>query len=271
MIRLKSLLTEADTIKVNDTDISGKLITNKNYSADPWTYFISDAGVYYAQKNGGVWKDLKASLPADKYAEATGLINYWKDNKKAPDAAGADTDTTTTPPDSAANATSSGAKNTTLTMSDGSKWMGAVENGQPNGKGTMIYNDGSKYMGPVADGEPTGKGTLIWPDGDKYMGNFSYGLMHGKGTYAWPDGSKYVGDFIAGKFSGKGVKTTADGIKYVGEFKDDMFNGKGSLYYKHYVYTGTWKDNKYYSTDGKSKGLTVKQIKQLIDKIDTQY
>jgi len=82
---------------------------------------------------------------------------------------------------------------------------------------------------------------------------------------------RYVGEFKDDKFDGKGTAFFTDGSKYVGEFKDNQKNGKGTLYYKNYAYTGTWKNDKYYSRDGKMKGVYRLEIIELIDKIDRNY
>ena len=239
MIHLKSLLTEVDAINMNGTNISGKFIKNKNSAADPWLYFISDNGAYYAQKSGGEWKDLKATLSPADYTEATNLINQWRDGKKAP------IDT--------ANANSSNNSTDTKT------------------KSTIDLGNGIKYAGQTVNGIPNGKGTVFYANGDKYVGDVKDNMSHGKGIYIWSSGMRYVGEFKDDKIDGKGTAFFTDSSKYVGEFKDNQKNGKGTLYYKNYAYTGTWKDGKYYSKDGKMKGVSRSEIIELIDKIDRNY
>jgi len=41
----------------------------------------------------------------------------------------------------------------------------------------------SKYEGDVENGKPNGHGTLTSPDGDKYEGEWKDGEKHGQGTY----------------------------------------------------------------------------------------
>jgi len=59
-------------------------------------------------------------------------------------------------------------------------------------------NDG-KYVGKIENGKPNGHGTLTSPDGDKYEGEWKDGEKHGQGTYNWSYGKKYVGEWKNGK------------------------------------------------------------------------
>ena len=51
------------------------------------------------------------------------------------------------------------------------------------------------YKGEVENGVPNGQGTLTSPDGRKYVGDFKDGEKHGQGTRTFPDGKKYVGEW----------------------------------------------------------------------------
>ena len=62
------------------------------------------------------------------------------------------------------------------------------------------YEDGDedkdyKYVGEIENGKPNGQGTLTYSDGTKYVGEFKYGVNQGQGTLTFPDGSKKVGEF----------------------------------------------------------------------------
>ena len=81
-----------------------------------------------------------------------------------------------------------------------SKYKGEVENGKPNGLGTMTYPDGRKYWGEFKDGKLNGQGTRTTSYGEKYEGEWKDGLPNGKGTMTWSDGEKYVGEFKGGNF-----------------------------------------------------------------------
>jgi hypothetical protein len=108
----------------------------------------------------------------------------------------------------------------------------SLENGE-----LVYYEEGDddnegKYVGEIDNGEPNGQGTFIWSDGTKYVGEYKNGLPNGQGTETWSDGSKYVGEFKDGKWDGQGTITWSDGTKYVGEYKDNKrWNG---IYYDQY-------------------------------------
>ena len=79
------------------------------------------------------------------------------------------------------------------------KYVGKIENGKPNGHGTLTSPEGDKYEGEWKDGEKHGQGTYIWSNGEKYEGEWKDGLIHGQGTYNWSYGKKYVGEWKNGK------------------------------------------------------------------------
>ena len=51
--------------------------------------------------------------------------------------------------------------------------------------------DHGKYVGDIENGEPNGHGTNTWSDGTKYSGEWKEGEEHGHGTITWSDGAKY--------------------------------------------------------------------------------
>jgi len=61
------------------------------------------------------------------------------------------------------------------------KYVGEIENGKPNGTGSITFPDGRKHVGEFKDGKPNGQGTLTFPDGGKYVGEFKDGKRW-KGT-----------------------------------------------------------------------------------------
>jgi len=82
------------------------------------------------------------------------------------------------------------------------------------------------YKGQVENGEPNGQGTLNLRNGEKYVGEWKNGRPHGQGTGTLPDGRKYVGEYKDGKRHGQGTYTHHDGRKYEGEWKDgEVWNG----------------------------------------------
>lgn len=70
--------------------------------------------------------------------------------------------------------------------------------------GTVTLNDGSTYVGQLKYDVPWGKGTQTFSNGNKYTGQFKNGQMEGKGKFTWANGEWYVGDFEDGAPNGKG-------------------------------------------------------------------
>ena len=82
-----------------------------------------------------------------------------------------------------------------LVFDDGSKYVGEMENGFPNGIGTYYFANGNKYEGEMKRGLFSGVGRLTFPNGEKYEGYFLNGQKHGHGKYVWPDGSAFEGEY----------------------------------------------------------------------------
>ena len=64
---------------------------------------------------------------------------------------------------------------------------------------TVTLPNGTKYVGEWKDGEQNGQGTSTFSDGRKYEGEFKYGVFHGQGTFTLPTGEKYEGEWKDGK------------------------------------------------------------------------
>ena len=120
-----------------------------------------------------------------------------------------------------------------------SVYKGEVENGVPNGQGTLTSLDGRKYVGDFKDGLPNGQGTFTFLDGWKYEGGWVFGKYHGQGTWTSPSGYKYVGEWKDGIRSGQGTQTYPNGGKYEGSWKNGVrWNGtqydkNGNIKYKY--------------------------------------
>ena len=56
-----------------------------------------------------------------------------------------------------------------------------------------------KYEGDVENGKPNGQGTLTYPNGEKYVGEWKGNDFHCQGTMISTDGTKLVGDFRGNK------------------------------------------------------------------------
>ena len=144
-------------------------------------------------------------------------------------------------------------------------------------QGKYAFPD-SMYEGELVDGEPTGKGKLIWTSGNVYEGSFRAGQLHGKGKifyqegdifegeftnnnktkgrYTYSDGNVYEGDFLDGKFHGVGFFEFAQGPvrTYLGDFVAGFFHGKGSMIFSDdAIYEGNFLHDK---RSGKGK-LTI--------------
>ena len=52
-----------------------------------------------------------------------------------------------------------------------------------------------KYVGEIENGKPNGTGSITFPDGHKYEGEWKDDKKNGQGTYFFPDGGKLVGEF----------------------------------------------------------------------------
>ena len=134
-------------------------------------------------------------------------------------------------------------KTESITYSDGSKYVGKLKDGKPNGQGTFTWPDGRKHVGEWKDGKPNGQSTLTWPSGLKLVGVYKDGKRNGQCTYTFSDGSKYVAEYKDGKSNGQGTFTWPDGRKYVGEYKDDKRNGQATMTWPDGTkYIGEFKD-----------------------------
>ena len=57
-----------------------------------------------------------------------------------------------------------------------------------------VFTDG-KYVGQIENGEPNGQGTFTFPDGEKYVGELKDGEQHGQGTLTSKEGKKFEGEW----------------------------------------------------------------------------
>ena len=60
---------------------------------------------------------------------------------------------------------------------------------------TLVWSDGTRYVGGVEDGKRSGKGTIFWQDGTRFVGQFVNDMRNGPGTMIMPDGKVYSGIF----------------------------------------------------------------------------
>ena len=94
------------------------------------------------------------------------------------------------------------------------------------------FEDGSYYIGSVEDGTPEGFGTMTFANGDSMYGIFVNGTMNDDtGNYDFADGGTYEGSIVDSVFSGHGTRTFGGdylGHSYTGNFENGYFNGEGT-------------------------------------------
>ena len=88
------------------------------------------------------------------------------------------------------------------------KYVGEIENKEPNGQGTLIYSSGIKYVGEWKDGRIIYTSTTFF-DGRKYVGEYN-GVPNGQGTMIFENGHKYEGEWKNGE-EWKGTRYDKDG------------------------------------------------------------
>ena len=132
---------------------------------------------------------------------------------------------------------------TTITYSDGAKYVGEIIDDKRNGYGIYYWTNDQFYEGEWKDGLEHGEGTYTFPNGEKYVGQWKDGLYHGQGTYTFPGGQKYVGEYENGLEHGEGTLTLSNGEKYVGEYENGLKHGQGTYTFPGgQKYVGEWKD-----------------------------
>lgn len=87
----------------------------------------------------------------------------------------------------------------TLTTKSGDVYKGTFQDGKLNGNGTLTNAKGDVYTGNFVDGQRSGSGTVKYSNGDTFMGTWANDLKDGSGTYKWDNGSTYTGRWSAGK------------------------------------------------------------------------
>ena len=88
------------------------------------------------------------------------------------------------------------------------KYIGEIENKEPNGQGTLTYSSGIKYVGEWKYGRIIYTSTTFF-DGRKYVGEYN-GVPNGQGTMIFENGHKYEGVWKNGE-EWKGTRYDKDG------------------------------------------------------------
>ncbi len=137
-------------------------------------------------------------------------------------------------------------KSGSLTLGDGTSYIGEWKNGKLDGNGKRTYPDGSSYNGEWKADAWYGTGVYVTADGITYRGVWSDTghagrvslLSEGLETFGkmlnfkfFPDGERsniYDGDTNElGEYHGKGKLSYANGDVYDGEWKNGSWFGKG--------------------------------------------
>ena len=96
-----------------------------------------------------------------------------------------------------------------------------------SGKWSNNYQPKDKYEGEIENGEPNGNGSLTSNDGGSYIGEFKNGLYHGQGTFTYGrmairHGYVLEGQWKNGTCHGQIITTYPDGRKFKGTWIDNV-------------------------------------------------
>jgi len=154
-------------------------------------------------------------------------------------------------------------------LSNGSEWLGEINENQILGEGVLRYLDGNIFEGNIKDGKKNGFGTFKYTDGSVYKGEWSNNDINGQGIFIFKNGTIWNGTWKDGLPFDKGQVDFPGFGKYQGEWsgeitKDDylsfFINGFGIMKYSNgSVYEGYWKRN---LRHGKGKYLLTNGSKQ---------
>ncbi len=130
----------------------------------------------------------------------------------------------------------------TITLEDGSTYVGEVTDGVPNGEGTLTDLMGSTWTGTFVDGKLNGYGTYLGYDLVEYEGFFKDGVFEGYGHWIGSNGDEYNGMFQNGKQNGVGRMDYTTECDYEGGWVDGMMEGYGWMTWPvGDAYFGEWK------------------------------
>jgi hypothetical protein len=114
-----------------------------------------------------------------------------------------------------------------LKYSNGTKYVGQVQNNLPHGQG-IFYGKDTIYEGEFKLGKFNGRGTLDGTN-SKCEGTFKENQLEGKASCLYrPGRATYEGDFKQGLRSGNGLMVYENGDIYDGEWNDGLMHGVGT-------------------------------------------
>jgi hypothetical protein len=118
---------------------------------------------------------------------------------------------------------------------DGSSKETVYVNGQYAGEeDSLSYNNGDRFIGVIENGQPEKYGAYFFSDegpyaGHIYRGEFKAGKFHGKGVYSYPDGTSSAGNYVDGVLEGSQQPTPpAEKKGWLKSFKDGFKEGYDS-------------------------------------------
>lgn len=205
-----------------------------------------------AESEAASFSEAAASSPAASEAPASAPSTKQEEPASSSKAASASSKKEEKPASSASSASSTASSEAaassaapenvtqTLTLADGSKFVGKVDGSKQTG--TLTKPNGDVYTGTFTDGKLEGKGTLKTASGNSYDGNFAGGQPSGSGTMKYANGSTYTGSWADGQRSGSGTVNYANGDQFSGSFAADLRDGSGTYTWANgTTYRGTWK------------------------------
>lgn len=183
-----------------------------------------------------------ASAPSTKQEEPASSSKAASASSKKEEKPASSASSASSTASSEAAASSAAPENVTqtLTLADGSKFVGKLDGSKQTG--TLTKSNGDVYTGTFTDGKLEGKGTLKTASGNSYDGNFAGGQPSGSGTMKYANGSTYTGSWADGQRSGSGTVNYANGDQFSGSFAADLRDGSGTYTWANgTTYRGTWK------------------------------
>lgn len=119
-----------------------------------------------------------------------------------------------------------------LIFKNGVEYLGAIENGNINGKGKMTFLNGAVYTGEFINNKIEGEGRLDYSPTESYEGTFTNFKKNGHGVYRnTANGIIYEGEWLADCFHGRGVLIQEGCWRYEGCFSRSMKDGYGEIVY----------------------------------------
>jgi len=118
-----------------------------------------------------------------------------------------------------------------LEFKSGAIYTGAVEKGNPTGKGKITRPNGSYFEGVFVNGVMQGQGKIVTYGGFIYEGEFQKGIARGHAKISYPENYKstfYEGDVYYAFPFGKGTQISKAG-KYEGDFSYSYKDGSGTF------------------------------------------